>query len=287
MRFVDNNKVIIADDWVDTAKKNKIKPLWSYLRQQLEDIVGKKCWYSETTNIGSDNPIDHFRPKTSKVRKLTKSNVKLDDIIWQQINSDSRIGYTFLELEFKNYRYCCDYVNGPHKRNNPSGLAQGKWDFFPLKKDSKFAVSAEDINDDLEQIALLDPCNQKDPEMLTFNNLGMIEPASSILDTSWDYCRVKVTIEVYHLKYYLLIDYRKELWEECERLIALASSIYKKPNKTEQETHALAFYIADLIKKTRKKSAFSAVAVDCIREHLKHVNYKWLSEYLTEDMLKK
>src|SRR5450759_1531684 len=41
----------------------KYRPLWVALRDEFETFSFGKCWYVECKNPGTDNDIDHFRPK--------------------------------------------------------------------------------------------------------------------------------------------------------------------------------------------------------------------------------
>jgi hypothetical protein len=108
MRYIDSTSVVIPVDWLTLARNENFNPLWSFLKTAFENFVGKKCWYNETINDGSSNPIDHFRPKAITVKELTKEYANLEDQVWAQLNSNSRPGYSYLTHESINYRYASE-----------------------------------------------------------------------------------------------------------------------------------------------------------------------------------
>lgn len=284
MRYLDISSINVPTNWIDLARVQfgaSNRSLWAYFKRDFESIVGKKCWFSESLNNGADNDIEHFRPKGLHVKELKKENAHLEPDIWGKINANTRTGYDFLALEFSNYRYACTFVNSPRSSSNKK--VRGKSNFFPLKIDSPIASQLTQLSNEI--ICFLDPCNEKDPEYLTFNNLGQIEPSKSVLNTSWEYCRVMVTIEVLHLHYSSFIEARLELWGSCEKLIELANALYLKQNKSNEEEICLAHYIKDLTKHIQKKAQYSAVAIDCIRFYKR--KYPWLETYFTDEKLKK
>lgn len=275
MRYIDTSSIDVPDDWLDLAKAdlgNNYPSLWSYFKLAIETLVTKKCWYSESCNIGSINPIDHFRPKANKVKAFSSKYGSLDKSVWSKMNFKGRVGYPYLKFEFSNYRYTCDIVNSSNKKETLDNTTKGKSNFFPLKLNSPLGTTLENING--EQICLLDPCNMTDPGYLTFNEFGKINPHIAALDTSWEYCKVLISIEIYHLHYPNFIEKRKELWDYCKERIELADRIYIKTAKTLEEEACLSAYIKELNKKISKSSEFSAVAIDCISFYKKE--YIWL-----------
>jgi hypothetical protein len=284
MRYIDTSHIVVPSNWTDLARQVKKSDgrtrkfsegaLWSYFREDFEDIVGKKCWYSESSNDGSSNPIDHFRPKADNVKAIPLySSISS---LASQLDLAQGIGYKFLKFEFSNYRYSCDIVNSPHTEITVDKTTRGKWDFFPIRSGSTRALSLANIPNEIH--CLLDPCVQNDVEMLTFNNLGFIEPHISILNTSWEYCRVKVSIELYHLDYSVFVEGRKEVWGFCEDRIDILNNCMQKRIRSEQlseiETKSMIQARKDLDKSINKKSKFSAVAIDCIHYHQN--TYTWL-----------
>lgn len=288
MRHIDTSLIIVPPNWIDLARNqlgNTYPSLWSFFKSDFEKIVGKKCWYSESDNSGSVNPIDHFRPKAIKIQSMSKHKQLFSSHIWLQLNANERKGYDFLEHEFSNYRYACAIVNSPNKRETPDEIVRGKWDYFPLRNDSIFATSLAEIPNEI--IYFLDPCNRKDPDYLTFNELGDILPHNSLLNNSWEYCRVIVSIEMYHLRYPYFVEKRKELWDSCAEHIELVDGLFHKNSKTDGEKKNIAFHIKELNKKTGKKMPFSAVAIDCILNYKRKRKYIWLDTFFPDNKLQK
>ncbi len=286
MRYIDITPIQPPANWLDLAKAelgNNYEFLWTYLRNDFETLVSKKCWYSESCNIGSVNPIDHFRPKAARVKLLTPQYATLNSTVWARINPNSRNGYPFLKFHYPNYRYSCYIVNTSNKRESTDGVTKGKSNFFPLRLGSAVGTSLADIN--AEAICLLDPCNIDDPGYLTFNEFGKIEPHRSILDSSWEYCKVVVSIELYHLHYPSFVEKRVEVWDLCKEKIELAATIYPKTIKTAEEENALIAYIKDVNRMIDKKREFSAVAIDCIFSYKK--KYPWLDLFFPSIRLTK
>ncbi|WP_294187668.1 hypothetical protein [uncultured Sphingobacterium sp.] len=288
MRYIDTSKLEIPENWQELAKQSNYSPLWSYLKPKFESIVGKKCWYNESINDGSTNPIDHFRPKAQNCKCLTNKYATLEESVWDQLSSGEQTGYPFLEFEHLNYRYACGYSNSGHKRESVDGVTRGKWDFFPLRLGTISANSAQNLNE--EQFALLDPCNSSDPSLLTFDEFGGIIPSEKVQINSWDYCRVKVSIEVYHLLYSKIAEKRLEKWTATVRLIELASKLYHKTNKSIEEHESFTYFFENLVRSIYKDAEYSAVAIDCIKYFLKRkstINYDWLSKTVPENLLEK
>lgn len=288
MRYINTAHIPTPNNWVDLARtqsRNSGYPpstsLWSYFKADFEAIAGKKCWYSESSNIGSKNPIDHFRPKTSELKAVPQYG-QIDGIT-NRINMSVGTGYPFLEFEFSNYRYACDIVNSPNKKDASDKLPRGKWDYFPIAINSIRATSLQTIG--REQFCLIDPCVQEEAELLTFTELGQIEAHKSVLKSSWQYCKVKVSIELFHLHYPKFSERRREIWTECLEHIELLGDLYYKNPRTIQEQNNVSYHLKELVKKISKKSEFSAVAIDCIKHYRN--TYTWLNNLFTEEMLKK
>lgn len=283
MRYIDTSSIIVPTDWPVVAKQNKFDPLWSFFKRNFENLNGKKCWYSESDNSGSINPIDHFRPKANNVAKLSAKNADLEPFVWSAINSQKRSGYSFLELVFSNYRYSCDITNSLNK--NDKGIAKGKSNYFPLQSMSPYGTNSSNIN--LELICLLDPCVFNDPQLLFFKDTGFIEPHFSVKTGSWEYCRVKVSIEVYNLHYYVFLEKRILLWNSCKESIELANILFFKVNKSDEDVNHLAYHIKELRKRINKNKEFSAVAIDCIKFYKGQSAFLWLDHHFPDRLLDK
>src|SRR5688500_11865920 len=42
---------------------DKHRPKWVAFRKPFHDLSHGKCWYTESINPGTDDDVDHFRPK--------------------------------------------------------------------------------------------------------------------------------------------------------------------------------------------------------------------------------
>jgi len=286
MRHINTNAIDVPDNWLDIAKQelgNTYPSLWTFFKDTFEEKFGKKCWFTESENIGAVNPIDHFRPKANNVAKLSSTNADLVQNIWDRIDAESRVGYPFLEFEFTNFRYACAFCNSLNK--DESKKAKGKRNYFPLKKGSAYASSIRELP--LETNCLLDPCVSTDPELLTFNERGEVKPHVSVLESDWEYCRVKVSIELYHLHYSVFVERRSEIWDSCKTRIEIVDSLIKKINLTKEEQGCLQHYIMELKKMSHRRTQFSAVSIDCIRHYKQKNRYFWLDKFFPESKLAK
>ena len=152
-------QAILAE--TDSAKRHayieKYRKHWVAFRAEFERVFGAKCWYVECENPGTDDDIDHFRPKSSLAEDPSHS------------------GYWWEAFNWKNFRLSCHRAN--RLRANPStGETGGKGDHFPLIDESK---RCREPADDLmrEEPVLLDPTDPADPPLLTFNIDGTVDLA--------------------------------------------------------------------------------------------------------------
>lgn len=177
----------------------KNKGLWKDLKNWLLKLSHNKCWYSEAREIFSFYDVDHFRPKNCA----------------KQLDGIEREGYWWLAFDWKNFRICGNIGNRPNKRTD--GETRGKADYFPLKDGTLNAAGPDcDLRDEMNY--LLDPTDINDPLLLTFDESGLPKPVAA--SGTWDYERAKITIKLLHLDYVLLVDERKRIWSECNRLIS-------------------------------------------------------------------
>ncbi len=194
------------DERKSLIKANRI---WSdsEFKTWLQSVSHNKCWYSEAKEIYSDYDVDHFRPKFRA----------------KQCDGGEREGYWWLAFDWKNYRISGTIGNRPHSDEN-DGIV-GKADYFPLKDGCSPAICGSDLRDEI--IYLLDPTDPDDPPLLTFDETGHSQPAVADEDT-FDYKRAKVTIQILHLNYRLLVDERKKIWNKCNMLLSKAQNIMRQ-----------------------------------------------------------
>jgi uncharacterized protein (TIGR02646 family) len=165
-----------ADELRDALKK--AASVWQSLKPVLESVMSKKCWYCETRNLRSDNAVDHFRPKSR---------------------------YWWLAFRYENLRFSCTFCNS-RRIDKTGGTEGGKAAEFPI-----VGVVATGKADslDAERSVLLDPCNQRDPNLLWFDDTGrpvtnpVLEGRPGIDE------RVDASVRLYHLDFGPLVVARR------------------------------------------------------------------------------
>ena len=184
-----------------TARKSFIdrhSSVWGEIKDQLLEMSGGKCWYSEATDAVSDWHIDHFRPKK---RALDEDKTEHE-------------GYDWLAFDWRNYRIAGSYPNSPHRSSQ--GVTRGKWDYFPLAKGSVRANWHQ--RDCSEEICLLlDPTNDSDPKLMTFDERGVPIPTApkNVIIRK----RVETTVCLLHLDHDRLVRARKQKWRDTAACI--------------------------------------------------------------------
>jgi len=171
--------------------------IWRDLNEPLAAFTNGKCWYSESRNPTADKNVDHFRPKN-----------RVDE-------DPSHEGYWWLAFQWRNYRYASQWCN-QRRVDDEHGTSGGKWDHFPLCPGSPRArLETDDY--ELEQPELLDPIDPDDWKLLTFRQDGYPTPAKQ--PGTLGYQRAQTSIEVYHLHCYELVNERRALAGEIQRLV--------------------------------------------------------------------
>jgi hypothetical protein len=317
MRYVDISKFKPQKPWLENAK-NALNTLrqqkkvdrsefinsmrdttWkdAVLNQSLIYLLSnriKKCWYSETS-ISGPVDIDHYRPKgTIKVSSFYKqyeSHFINNKTIFSLLEEENENGWWFLAFDYKNFRVCnCstnrltydDLIPLQYKKQR----ANGKSNFFPLKKGSSIALTSDGVID--EEPCLLDPCNKKDPEYLSFDHLG--HPFTRY-KSKWVKCRVEVSIAVYHLMEIRLIEHRKERWQWCQESIVDPIKLAIKEKNSPEIIRLKDSFFANFADKSKE---YSAVAIDCIKYNKISIKnqgvgglYNLFDKLFPEDKLKK
>ena len=140
------------------AERNSLidsyRGIWVGFRPQFERIYGSKCWYTESENPGTDDDIDHYRPKG------------------QLADGSGHGGYWWEALNWQNFRLSC-HMSNRLRKNPETGETQGKGSWFPLLDDSARCTQPDD---DLsrESPTLLDPTDPQDTALLTFDPDGRV-----------------------------------------------------------------------------------------------------------------
>lgn len=177
----------------------KYRGRWIALRQTFDEYSYGKCWYVECKNPGTDDDIDHFRPKLGVTE------------------APDHPGYYWLAFDWRNMRLSCHRANRP--RTNPeTAETGGKAGHFPLIDP---ATRANSPGDDLsrELPALLDPTNPADPVLLSFKPNGEVDlspehKGNSIAEAKFEASRICL-----HLNWPKFRDARVMLYNQVERIV--------------------------------------------------------------------
>ncbi len=271
MRHIRRNHLAFPAGWREKAEKafkdvkdfdcderakeiNKRNDVWKGLKEELQKLSHDKCWYCESlTTPTAPGDVDHFRPKNA-VEKCPNHS-----------------GYWWLAFDWANYRYSCENCNRPNKAKH-----------FPLVNETKRVfdvIHAEDVM--FEEPMLLDPVEQLDTRLLSFDIDGFVQPAKSKQQDPMKYMRAKRSIEIYHLNRSKLQKARQFLvCNEVMRLIEEGKR-YLRLQEKENSRAALSGY-TDVINKLSEMIAedaqYSAAAKAILNLHRRELS--WVDELL-------
>lgn len=273
MRYINLKNIELPEGWSEKAanlskqlvaasqedKKAIIEnhPIWKELFVPLSKLSNGKCWYSEAKDVMSDRDVDHFRPKNEA------KNV--DGIL----RADEE-GYWWLAFDYENFRFSSQYSNQLRKdKFNPEKETRGKWVYFPLFEGSICAKSKPRCQD--EEIMLLDPCDEDDPPLLTFDSKGKAIPNAAAILEPREGVRVNTSIKIYHLDHSPLEEKREQLWDFCQRMIDEIRKITNASQEVSNFGRNRVKFLKDEIKKlTSKDVELSAVAIACCEHNGLH-----------------
>lgn len=228
----------------DPAKRTdlitKYRPRWVALRRAMEELSHGKCWYIECRNLGTDDDVDHYRPKG-------------------RISEDSdHPGYYWLAFSWRNLRLSCQRAN--RARTSPeTGVTGGKADHFPLiDPDSRARGPADDLQ--LETPAILDPTNPADPPLLTFlpNGEADLSPeykGNDVLEKRFDQTRLCL-----NLNWPTFRDARTELYNRIRILVERGTGLAPDRPWAENPSEAFQDIMRDLIKLMSAEEEYSSAA---------------------------
>jgi len=224
----------------DTAARNKIiddgSAVWGELKQWLLELSHQKCWFSEAKDCFSHWDVEHYRPKKSA----------------RDADGTSHDGYWWLAFDWQNFRICGNAGN------------RKKGTFFPLRSGCARVAPLGDVRHEDPQ--LLDPIDEDDPALLSFNVEGRAMPAAHIRD-EWEKARVEYSVERYNLDFPPLTDKRKAVWAECwnriqEYLKELSTYHADKTNVIARDRSKQA--LKSVREMMREEGELSAVARACV-----------------------
>lgn len=219
---------------------------WVGFRTPFEALVGEKCWYTESRNPGTDDDVDHFRPK-SHVTECPAHG-----------------GYWWEAFNWRNFRLSSHRSN--RLRGNPeTGDTHGKGNHFPLLNEADRWMSHTDACH--ERPSLLDPTNPLDPPMLTFGVDGRAALAPDYDDVADAPERIEASRTYLHLDWPSFVEARTALYgriatrvDDGERLAAAALD-----DGEPAALEALKAVARDLIRLTDPREPFSKAALAYIR----------------------
>lgn len=270
MRYINIADLKLPDGWLakahaltqnlrdaadEPARKEIIKKneIWRDLFIPLSRLSNGKCWYSEAKDIMSDRDVDHFRPKNEA------KNI-------DEIPRASEEGYWWLAFDWENYRFSSMYSNQKRydKFDAKKGL-RGKSSFFPLFEHSPVATTKARCAD--EDIMLLDPCDEDDPGLLTFDDKGVAVPNSGAVNNDKDRRRVIASIRLFHLDHEPLREEREKVWDRCQRLINEMRNISIQDDISISDKARIKFLKSEVRKMVEKDEELSAVSIACCEEN--------------------
>jgi hypothetical protein len=224
----------------DAAARNKIiddnDTVWGELKQWLLNLSHQKCWFSEAKDCFSHMQVEHFRPKKSA----------------KDLDGTTHEGYWWLAFDWQNFRICTNALN-PKKGT-----------CFPLRKKCIRCSPHGDLR--YEITLLLDPVDEDDPALLSFNVLGEAIPAAHVTD-AWERSRVEYSVTRYNLTFSPLADRRKAVWSECWNRIQdyLRELILYQNNPTNViAKHALRHAAGRIREMMKPDKELSSVARACV-----------------------
>jgi hypothetical protein len=188
-----------SDPDLRAALIERYRARWTVLRKAFADFSHDKCWYVECRNLGTDDDIDHFRPKLG---------VKEDP---------GHPGYFWLAFDWTNLRLSCHRANRP-RRNLETGETGGKAEHFPLIDPETRARRPVD-NIALEVPALLDPTKMADVVLLSFNPNGEVDLSPEYKSQPVAEAKFEASRLILHLNWPKFRDARVVLYNRIARIV--------------------------------------------------------------------
>jgi hypothetical protein len=245
-------EILAADPGVRGALIDHYRTIWVAFRPYLADISHAKCWYTESENPGTDDDVDHFRPKG-----------RLAD-------DEQHGGYWWEALHWRNFRFSCHRAN--RLRENPlTHRTHGKGDHFPLiNEEDRCTTPADDLR--REKPLLLDPVDPADPPMLDFNIDGTIAVAPDYQNEPNAHRRIDASRIYLHLEWPRFTEQRQELYREIGRKVDRGQQHALMFEQNPADNDALKQIARDLIALTEDQRPYSRAARAFIKT-FRHVSW--------------
>ena len=159
--------------------------VWGSLKEWLLALSHQKCWFSEAKDCFSHWDVEHYRPKKSA----------------KDLEGGEHDGYWWMAFDYRNFRICGNVGN------------RKKGTFFPLREGSR-RITEPDGDLRFEDPLLLDPDDEDDPKLMSFNMEGR-EISNTYVHDEWEQFRVTYSVERYNLDFPPLMAKRKLIWQTC------------------------------------------------------------------------
>jgi hypothetical protein len=186
------------DATVREALLESQRSIWVNFRPVFEQTFGRKCWYTESRNPGTDDDVDHYRPK-GRIAEAPDHG-----------------GYWWEAFNWRNFRLSCHRANRL-RRNPETGETHGKGDRFPLQDEAERWQGPRDACH--EHPSLLDPTDPEDPPLLTFDPDGRVAVAPTYADSDTAVERVEASRHLLHLDWPAFVEDRRAVFAEVYRRV--------------------------------------------------------------------
>lgn len=224
-------------------------PDWNVLQKEMYHLSESKCWYSEAPPGAGDYEIDHFRPKNRS--KQFDGKILLPH------------GYWWLAYNWRNFRLSGGLINKRRKdRLGAKDEIKGKGDYFPLDISNGSTMGDRNTGLTHELPILLDPTNEYDVSLITFDKNG--EPIIPAGISNTDRFRAEKSIFFYHLDLEQLNYYRSQVWKQCEDIMKNIDEAVCNAANEHAKRAILKIACKSLLELTARKAPFSMTAWACI-----------------------
>jgi 5-methylcytosine-specific restriction endonuclease McrA len=232
---------IIAETDPDKRSElfDKHRKHWVALRPYMDALSYGKCWYIECKNPGTDDDVDHFRPKG-----------RVDE-------ARDHPGYYWLALKWWNLRLSCHRANRP--RTNPdTNITGGKADHFPLINDPDRAFSPTDpLGRELPGI--FDPTNREDVRYLTFLPNGDADLSPEYKGDSVLEKRFADSKRFLNLNWPTFCDERVELYGKILRAMQAGQELDRE-EPSRSRSIGFRYIVMDLVRFMSAREEYSSAA---------------------------
>lgn len=221
------------------------RQMWVRFRPVFEEVFGRKCWYTESRNPGTDDDVDHYRPK-GRVAEAAGHG-----------------GYWWEALNWENFRLSCHRAN--RLRQNPeTGETHGKGDHFPLLDEGARWMGPDELN--RESPTLLDPTDPADPPLLTFDQDGRVAIAPSYAVDPDATIRVEQSRIYLHLDWPAFVEERRDLYAYIYKRVLDGDRAEEAASSGDMGARdALKAVARDLIHASRDSEPYSRAAASFVR----------------------